>query len=54
MSTLPVHDHTSSSTPPLDGKGGTDSASKGGKSTKKMGPNYGVLHPMDSTPPSMA
>ncbi|KIK05975.1 hypothetical protein K443DRAFT_318601 [Laccaria amethystina LaAM-08-1] len=40
MATLPGHDHTSSSTPSLDGKGGTDSAGKGGKSTKRTGPNY--------------
>ncbi|EDR07190.1 uncharacterized protein LACBIDRAFT_328204 [Laccaria bicolor S238N-H82] len=40
MSTLPGHDHTSSSTPSLDGKGGMDSAAKVAKSTKKMGPSY--------------
>ncbi|EDR04002.1 uncharacterized protein LACBIDRAFT_330920 [Laccaria bicolor S238N-H82] len=36
MSTLPGRDHVSSSAPPLDGKGGTDSA----KSTKRTGPSY--------------
>ncbi|KIJ99300.1 hypothetical protein K443DRAFT_175282 [Laccaria amethystina LaAM-08-1] len=40
MSTLPRHGHTSSSTPSLDGKGGTDSAAKVGKSTKRTGPGY--------------
>ena len=50
MSTLPGHDHTSSSTPSLDGKGGTDSAAKVGKSSKGTGPNYGVPYPGSSTP----
>ncbi|EDQ98082.1 uncharacterized protein LACBIDRAFT_296075 [Laccaria bicolor S238N-H82] len=40
MSTLPGRDHTSGSTPSLDGKGGTESALKGGKSTKRTGPSY--------------
>ncbi|EDR03967.1 uncharacterized protein LACBIDRAFT_330866 [Laccaria bicolor S238N-H82] len=40
MSTLPRHDHTSDSTPSLDGKGGTDPAAKGRKSTKRTGPSY--------------
>ncbi|KIJ97323.1 hypothetical protein K443DRAFT_681596 [Laccaria amethystina LaAM-08-1] len=38
MSTLPGRDHTVSSS--LDGKGGTDSAAKVGKSTKRTGPTY--------------
>jgi hypothetical protein len=42
MSTLPGRDHISSSAPSLDGKGGTDSAAKVGKSTKRTGPNYGM------------
>ncbi|EDQ98061.1 uncharacterized protein LACBIDRAFT_296078 [Laccaria bicolor S238N-H82] len=40
MSPLPGHDHTSSSTASSDGKGDTDSAAKGGKSTKRTGPSY--------------
>ncbi|EDR07197.1 uncharacterized protein LACBIDRAFT_328212 [Laccaria bicolor S238N-H82] len=40
MFTLPGRDHTSSSTASSDGKGGTDSASKDGKSTKRTGPTY--------------
>jgi hypothetical protein len=48
--TLPGHNHTSSSTPSLDGKGGTDSAAKGGKSTKRTGPNYGMPYPENSNP----
>ncbi|EDR07301.1 uncharacterized protein LACBIDRAFT_328173 [Laccaria bicolor S238N-H82] len=40
MSTLPGRDHTSRSTPSLDGKGGTDSVSQDGKPTKRTGPNY--------------
>ncbi|KIJ97319.1 hypothetical protein K443DRAFT_681592 [Laccaria amethystina LaAM-08-1] len=40
MSTLPGRDHTSSSTPSLDGKGGTDPDAKVGKSTKRTGPSY--------------
>jgi len=54
MSTPPGHDHTSSSTPSLDGKGGTDSATKVGKSTKRTGLNHGVPYPENSTPASMA
>jgi hypothetical protein len=42
MSTLPGRDHMSSSSPSLDGKGGTDSDPKVGKSTKRTGPNYGL------------
>ena len=46
MSTLPGHDHMSSSkAPPLDGKGGTDSAAKVGKSTKRTSPSYGAPYP---------
>ena len=48
MSTLPGCDHMSSSTPPLDGKGSTDSVAKVGKSTKRMGPSYGVPFPKNS------
>ncbi|EDR07184.1 uncharacterized protein LACBIDRAFT_328196 [Laccaria bicolor S238N-H82] len=40
MSTLPGRDHTSSSTPSLDGEGGPDSASQDGTPTKRTGPNY--------------
>ncbi|KIK05984.1 hypothetical protein K443DRAFT_3517 [Laccaria amethystina LaAM-08-1] len=40
MSTLPGDDHTSSPTSPLDGRGGTDSAAKVRKSTKKTGSSY--------------
>ncbi|KIK02378.1 hypothetical protein K443DRAFT_677620 [Laccaria amethystina LaAM-08-1] len=40
MSTLSGRDHVSSSAPCLDGKGGTDSAAKVGKSTKRTGPDY--------------
>ncbi|KIK07060.1 hypothetical protein K443DRAFT_673636, partial [Laccaria amethystina LaAM-08-1] len=40
MSTPPGHDHTSTSTSSLDGKGGTDSAANGGKSTERTGPSY--------------
>ncbi|EDR07298.1 uncharacterized protein LACBIDRAFT_328165 [Laccaria bicolor S238N-H82] len=36
-------DHTSSSTPSSDGKGGTDSAAKGRKSTKRMGSGYSAF-----------
>ena len=50
MSTMPGHDHTSSSARPLDGKGGTDSASKDRKSTKRTGPSYGAPYPENSTP----
>ncbi|EDR07206.1 uncharacterized protein LACBIDRAFT_328231 [Laccaria bicolor S238N-H82] len=39
-STLPGRDHTSRSTPSLDGRGGADLASKDGKPTKRTGPNY--------------
>ncbi|EDR07304.1 uncharacterized protein LACBIDRAFT_328177 [Laccaria bicolor S238N-H82] len=49
MSTLPGHDHTSSFTPSLDGRGGVESASKDGKSMKRTGPNYGAfesIHPL--------
>jgi len=43
MSTLPSRDHTiPSSAPSLDGKGGTGSAAKVGKSTKRTGPSYGA------------
>jgi hypothetical protein len=51
MSTLSGRDHVSSSAPCLDGKGGTDSAAKVGKSTKRTGPDYGV--PSPSTAASM-
>ena len=47
MSTLPAHDHTSSSAASSDGKGGTDSV-KVGKSTKRTGPSYGALYPENS------
>jgi len=40
----------SSSAPSLDSKGGPDSASKDGKSTKRAGPSYGVPYPENSTP----
>jgi hypothetical protein len=54
MSTLPGRDHTSSSTPSLDGKGGTDSAAKVGKSTKRTGPSYGAPYLENLTLASMA
>jgi hypothetical protein len=50
MSTLPGRDHTSSSTPSLDGKGGTDSVAKVGKSTNRAGLGYGAPYPENSTP----
>ena len=50
MFTPPGRDHTSSSTPSLDGKGGTDIAAKVGKSTKRTGPSYGALYPENFTP----
>ena len=50
MSTLPGRDHTSSSTPSLDGRGGAVLASNDGKSTKRTGPNYGTPYP-ESSPP---
>jgi len=50
MSTLPGRDHSSSSTPSLDGKGGTDSATKVVKSTKRTGPGNGAPYPENSTP----
>ena len=50
MSTLPGRDHTSDSTPSLNGRGGADLASKDGKSTKRTGPNYGVPYHGSSTP----
>ncbi|EDR07299.1 uncharacterized protein LACBIDRAFT_328169 [Laccaria bicolor S238N-H82] len=46
MSTLPGHNHTSSS---LDGRGDADSASRDGKSMEKTVPNYGAfesIHPL--------
>ena len=49
MYTLPGHDHTSTSTSFLDGRGGTDSASKDGKSMNRTGPNYCVSYPENST-----
>jgi hypothetical protein len=45
MSTLPGRDHTSRSTPSLDGKEGTNSAAKVGKSTDRAGPGYGAPYP---------
>jgi hypothetical protein len=48
-STLPDHDHISSSAPSLDGKGGTDSAVKVGKSTKRTGPSHGAPYSENST-----
>ena len=42
MSTQPGRNHISSSTPSLDGKGGTDSVSKDRKSMKRTGPSYGA------------
>ena len=50
MSTLPGHDHTSSSKASSDGKGDTDSAAKVGKSTKRTSPGYGAPYPRNSTP----
>ena len=50
MSTLPGRDHTSSSTPSLDGKGGTDSEAKVGKSTRRTGPSYGAPYSENSNP----
>ena len=47
---MPGHGHTSTSARPLDGKGGTDPAAKGGKSTKRTGPSYGAPYPENSTP----
>ena len=52
MSTLPGHPPSSTSS--LDGKGGTDSASKDGKPTNRTGPNYGVHYPKNLAPVSMA
>jgi hypothetical protein len=49
MSTPPGHDHTSTSTSSLDGKGGTDSAANGGKSTERTGPSYGTPYPENTT-----
>ena len=49
MFTPPGHDHTSNSTPSLDGKGGADLASQDGKSRKRTGPNFGVPYPETST-----
>ena len=54
MSTLPGRDHISSSAHSLDGKGGTDSAAKVGKSTKRTGPSYGASYPENSPLASMA
>ena len=42
MSIPPGCHHTPSSVPSLDGKGGTDSAGKVGKSTKRTGSGYGA------------
>ena len=50
MSALPGRDHISGSTSSLDGKGGTDSAAKAGKSTKRTGPSYDASYPENSTP----
>ncbi|EDR03965.1 uncharacterized protein LACBIDRAFT_295097, partial [Laccaria bicolor S238N-H82] len=44
MSTLPGRDHTSSSAPSVDGKGGTESAVKGEKSTERTGPSRYVYY----------
>ena len=48
MSTQPGRDHTSSSTPALDGKGGTDLA------VKVTGYSYGAPFPENSTLASVA
>ena len=50
MSTPLVRGHLSSSTPPLDGKGDTDSAAKARKSTKRTGSGYGAPYLKNLTP----
>ena len=50
MSTLPGHDHTSNSTPSLEGRGVAYLASKDKKSMKRTGLNHGVPYPKGSTP----